>query len=150
MDRNELIREIQARYREAGGSFNELQRRHWAAREAIQLGRGGITLVSKALSMSPNTIKRGIREITTDQTNPSSASARIRKSGGGRKPKRTLSVRPGRTNTFEESTDGTLDDGADLSQEARDVTSAGATGMAAIAVPQSAPEQRRNRRPEPR
>jgi hypothetical protein len=148
MDRNELIRQIQDRFREAGESFNELQRRHWAAREAIQFGHGGITLVSKALSMSPNTVKRGIREITTSPADLTPAGARIRKSGGGRKPKRTLSVRSTRTTATRESTDGALDDGADHSQKAQDVTSASATGAASTALPHSGSEKRRSRRSE--
>ena len=140
MDRNELIREIQARYREACGAFNELERRHWAAREAIQLGRGGITLVSQALRMSPNTIKRGIQELSTGQVDSAAPSARIRKSGGGRKPARTLSVRSARTSSSEDSVDGALRDGANLSQESQNLTRADATD--------SASEKRRPRQSE--
>ena len=86
MDQQALIREIQQRYRQTGRAFNELERREWAAAEAIRLGRGGITLVSRALRMSPNTIKRGIldREAGSTVTTPQK-NARIRKPGGGRK-----------------------------------------------------------------
>jgi hypothetical protein len=88
MNREELIREIQEKYRHCGRVLNELQRRHWAATEAAKLGRGGITLVSKALRISPNTIKRGIQEIAGGQLGSSSqANERIRKPGGGRKSK---------------------------------------------------------------
>ena len=57
--------------------------------EALRLGRGGLTVVSKALRISPNTIKRGIQEITAGQANlPTHMNARIRKPGGGRKSKK--------------------------------------------------------------
>ncbi len=56
--------------------------------EAMKLGRGGITIVSQALRISPNTIKRGIQEIATGQADlNANANARIRKPGGGRKSK---------------------------------------------------------------
>ena len=88
MSRDDLIREIQESYKQSGQSLNELQRRHWAATEARKLGHGGITIVSKALQMSPNTIKKGIQEIATGRAVSYKTSiARIRKSGGGRKSK---------------------------------------------------------------
>jgi len=88
MNREHLIRELQERYRQAGRALSEFQRRHWAAQEAIKLGRGGITLVSKALRISPNTIRRGIQEIESGQAESFlQENARIRRPGGGRKPK---------------------------------------------------------------
>lgn len=100
MNREDVIREIQERYRQAGRSLNEFERRLWAATEAMKIGWGGISLVSKALRMSPNTIKRGIQEIAMGQVDCDlQANGRIRKSGGGRKPKPTSSKRvsPART-----------------------------------------------------
>lgn len=92
MNREDLIREIKERFRQPDRSLNERQRRLWAAAEAIKLGRGGITIVSKALRMSPNTIKKGIQEIAAAQTGmPSEANTPIRKPGGGRKSKKTSS-----------------------------------------------------------
>ena len=88
MNREDVIRGLQERFRQAVPSLNERQRRHWAASEAITLGRGGITLVSQALRMSPNTIKRGIHELQTGRAESVARSeSRIRKAGGGRKPK---------------------------------------------------------------
>ena len=43
--------------------MNEKLRRRWAACEAMAMQRGGIAAVSKATGMSPNTIRKGIREI---------------------------------------------------------------------------------------
>ena len=86
MNRENTILEIQERYRQSGRSFNELERRLWAATEAVRLGRGGITVVSRALRISPNTIKRGIQELGTIPPDSSHDSgSRIRKPGGGRK-----------------------------------------------------------------
>ena len=87
MTRNELIFEIQERFQQSGVLLNERQRRLWAAEEALKLGRGGIATVSKALRISPNTIKKGMREISTVQPDGvSDAQLRLRKTGGGRKP----------------------------------------------------------------
>jgi hypothetical protein len=89
MNREDVIREIQDRYRQSGRCLNELQRRHWGAREAMKLGWGGITIVSEALRISPNTIKRGIQEIAAgDADSFSPTNSRIRKQGGGRKSKK--------------------------------------------------------------
>lgn len=87
-NREELISEIRARLKFADASMNERQRRQWAAVEATKIGRGGISIVSEALRMSPNTIKKGISEITSTDAEADSAEApRIRRAGGGRKPR---------------------------------------------------------------
>lgn len=88
--REDSIREIKERFQQSEQSLNEVQRRLWAAAEALKLGRGGIAVVSQALRISPNTIKKGMREIAAGQADPSSpANARLRKPGGGRKSNRT-------------------------------------------------------------
>jgi hypothetical protein len=90
MNQEYVIREIQARYRQSGRAYSEVERRHWAAREALRLGRGGLTIVSKALSISPNTIKRGMQEIESGQADLLLRNnARIRRPGGGRKAKKS-------------------------------------------------------------
>ena len=90
-----MIREISERYRLSGRSLNEFQRRLWAATEALKLGPGGIAAVSKALRISPNTIKKGIREIEAGQTDsPPEFNARIRRPGGGRKSNKAISDSP--------------------------------------------------------
>ena len=104
MSHEDVIREIEERYRQTGRTFNEFQRRHWAATEAIKLGRGGISIVSKALRISPNTIKKGIQEIASGQAETLSVeNARIRKPGGGRKPKRSSATASQPSNPGEES-----------------------------------------------
>lgn len=88
MNEEDAIREIHERFRQSGRALNEFERRLWAATEAMKLGRGGITLVSKALRMSRSTIRRGIQDIATGQADSFAlTSARVRKPGGGRKAK---------------------------------------------------------------
>jgi hypothetical protein len=60
--------------------LNERSRRMMAAVEAKQLGRGGVTLVSRACGLSRVTITKGIRELD----DPSIPVDRIRRQGGGR------------------------------------------------------------------
>ncbi len=104
MHHEHVIREIAERYRQSGRSFNEFQRRHWAATEAMKLGRGGLSIVSKALRISPNTIKKGIQEIVSGQAELLSvANARIRKPGGGRKSSRSSATPSSQQTSVEES-----------------------------------------------
>lgn len=91
MNQEDMIRELRERYQQSAPSLNELQRRLWAASEAKKIGRGGITIVSKALRISPNTIRRGIQDIEAGQLAAlTQANTRIRKPGGGRKSKRSV------------------------------------------------------------
>lgn len=68
--------------------MNEKLKRHWAACEALAMGRGGIATVAQATGMSRTTIRKGIREVQelypdlADQVD----SERVRRPGGGRRP----------------------------------------------------------------
>lgn len=93
MNREHVIRDINERFLQSGHSLNERERRRWAAAEATRLGRGGIVLVSKALRMSPNTIKKGMQEMAAGDDLSSDTDIRIRKPGGGRKPKKSSTDR---------------------------------------------------------
>lgn len=89
MKSEDLIREIRERYQQLEPTLNERQRRHWAAAEAMKLARGGIATVSRALRISPNTIKKGMQEIASEKTETTSPEElRVRRTGGGRKPAR--------------------------------------------------------------
>ncbi|MCL1079746.1 hypothetical protein L2734_16520 [Parashewanella spongiae] len=44
-------------------SFNQRDRRRFAAIEALKLGHGGIEYISKVLKCDPRTISRGIHEL---------------------------------------------------------------------------------------
>ena len=80
------LNEIKTRFLRITPKLNEKTRRLWAAAEANELGRGGITAVSKATGIAISTIRIGQRElkknfaaISADETK------KIRKKGGGRK-----------------------------------------------------------------
>lgn len=61
--------------------LDERQRRLLLGLEACELGRGGIKAVAAATGVHPDTIARGVREVTGDPE----PTARVRAPGGGRK-----------------------------------------------------------------
>ena len=65
-------------------ALNEKTRRLWAASEAMELGYGGISAVSRATGISAKTIKPGIVELEAGVPGSAGSSAQ-RKAGGGRK-----------------------------------------------------------------
>ncbi len=62
--------------------LNERTLRLYAAAEALSLGRGGISLVSRTLEISRDRISRGIKEIESQKKLPPDS---VRRKGGGRK-----------------------------------------------------------------
>lgn len=66
--------------------LSEKDRRQYAAIEAIKLGRGGITYISKILGVDRDTVSQGAKELQAlmDDT-PSVELHRQRRPGGGRK-----------------------------------------------------------------
>jgi transposase len=72
--------DVKARLLRLWPQLNERSRRLTAATEAVQIGFGGITHVSRICGLSRMTIMRGIREL---KTKPLPAD-RIRRPGGGR------------------------------------------------------------------
>ncbi len=62
--------------------LNECQKRHYAAILSNDLGYGGQIAISKALGVDADTIRRGMREL---DSNEPLLTNRIRKVGGGRK-----------------------------------------------------------------
>ena len=82
----DTVYSLQNKYQMLSPSMDERMRRLWAGAEAIDLGRGGITVVSKATGMAHTTIQRGIKELKSHppqifEMTPN----RIRQAGGGRK-----------------------------------------------------------------
>lgn len=76
------LAELRAKFRTIWPHVDERTRRLTAASEAKSLGRGGVSLVSRACGLSRKAIHKGIREIEAGIT----WSGRIRRPGGGRKP----------------------------------------------------------------
>lgn len=80
MEQQEVIK---ARFARVAKMLDERARRAVAASEALAIGWGGITAVSRATGLSRTVIQNGIKELTG--TAPSAAPGRIRRPGGGRK-----------------------------------------------------------------
>lgn len=66
--------------------LNEKQRRIYLASEAIAIGRGGVTDVSRASGVSRSVINAGIKDINEGNDEVLSVDAPIRRRGAGRKP----------------------------------------------------------------
>lgn len=81
---------IRARFETLAPFLNERARRLFAASEARAAGRGGVTAVSEATGVARSTIGRGLAELRSVKTPPS---RRIRRPGGGRRPK--IETEPG-------------------------------------------------------
>ena len=80
------IEKIESKYRSLASVLDERARRHWAASEARAYGWGGVSAVSDATGMSPNTIRKGLAELADRQADPlAEVTTRLRKAGGGRK-----------------------------------------------------------------
>jgi Rhodopirellula transposase DDE domain len=80
-----IVEWIRAKFVVLGPELNERSLRRWAAVEAMSLGRGGISAVSKATGLSRNTIRVGVRELR-EMSDPL-PEGRVRRAGGGRKPR---------------------------------------------------------------
>jgi hypothetical protein len=64
--------------------LHEQSRRRYAAMEALSLGHGGVSAMSRISGLARSTINRGIADIRAGVSAPA---GRIRKPGGGRKRK---------------------------------------------------------------
>lgn len=73
---------ILAKYQMLAPALNERTLRIFAAAEALSLGRGGISLVSRSLEITRDRISRGIKDIKSQKKLPPD---RVRRKGGGRK-----------------------------------------------------------------
>ena len=78
---------IKAKYRMLLTSFTERTRRLWAATEARMGGRGGFAAVVRATGISPTTLSKAGRELSTRSKLPPE---RVRRYGGGRKKTESL------------------------------------------------------------
>ena len=74
--------EIKRRYERIASELNERTRRLFAANEAMAIGWGGISVVSRATGLARQVIRAGIKELQEGQR---AGEGRIRRIGGGRK-----------------------------------------------------------------
>ena len=65
--------------------LSEKDRRHYAAVEAIKLGHGGVTYISKVLAVDRNTIIQGKKELMALAEYRQIPPGKQRRAGGGRK-----------------------------------------------------------------
>ncbi len=86
MDEEEAIRR---RFKLVAGELNERTRRLVAASEAVAMGWGGISAVSRATGLSRKAISHGIKEL---RERNEVRQGRMRRIGGGRK--KTVSKDP--------------------------------------------------------
>jgi len=92
MDR---LRDLRSKFAQMWPHLNERSRRMFAGAEALQIGYGGVSLVSRACGLSRVTVTKAIKEL---QDTPI-AEGRIRRPGGGRRPLAELD--PGLTKALE-------------------------------------------------
>ena len=67
--------------------LSEKDRRHYAATEAIKLGRGGTNYISKLLGLDKAALIQGKRELTNSSIYEQIPVGKQRRPGGGRKKK---------------------------------------------------------------
>ena len=84
MIRTVEIRRAKQRYRQISPVLDEQSRRRYVAMEALSLGHGGVSAMSRISGLARSTINRGVAEIRAGVSAPA---GRIRKPGGGRKRK---------------------------------------------------------------
>jgi hypothetical protein len=85
MDAHAVAR-IRRKFRSLVPELDERRRRQWAASEARDWGRGGVTLVAAATGLSRPTITAGLRELDLPKAQRIIAAGRVRRAGGGRRP----------------------------------------------------------------
>jgi hypothetical protein len=83
------VEAIKRRFELLARHLDERRRRLWAASEALAIGWGGASAVSRATGVSRRVIGAGIKELTDG---PPAGTVRIRRPGGGRK--RTIDTDP--------------------------------------------------------
>jgi transposase len=83
MDGREQV--IKQKFDLLAGELNERTRRQVAASEAMTMGWGGVSLVSRATGLSRKAISQGIKELKELPKETTESKRRIRRAGGGRK-----------------------------------------------------------------
>ncbi|MEJ7679568.1 MAG: hypothetical protein WKG06_47610 [Segetibacter sp.] len=70
--------------------LSEKDRRHYAAVEAIKLGHGGVSYISKVLAVDRNTIIQGKKELMALAEYQQIPEDKQRRPGGGRKKRQNI------------------------------------------------------------
>ena len=76
--------ETERRWLKMVAALNEAQQRWYVADKALDLGRGGVSIMARITGLARSTIYHGISDIRNNVTTPP---GRIRKEGAGRKRK---------------------------------------------------------------
>jgi hypothetical protein len=79
-----MLQRIGRKYGTLRPEMDERMRRQWAAAEARELGRGGVTVVARASGLSRTTITAGLRELDLPAARRLAEATRVRRPGGGR------------------------------------------------------------------
>src|SRR3990172_2325699 len=82
----QATKSIRRKFRALRPGMDERLRRQWAAAEARELGRGGVTAVARATGMSRTTVTAGMHELELPAKQREQAALRVRRPGGGRRP----------------------------------------------------------------
>lgn len=81
----QTVKSIRRKFRALRPGMDERLRRQWAAAEARELGRGGVTAVARATGLSRTTITAGCHELDLPVRQREQGAARVRRPGGGRR-----------------------------------------------------------------
>ena len=76
---------IRRKYRALRTELDERRRRQWAAAEARELGRGGVSAVARATGLSRTTILAGRHELDLPARERVAAAVRVRRAAGARR-----------------------------------------------------------------
>jgi hypothetical protein len=93
---SQQVKVVEAKYQILAGRLDEATLRLWAAVEARSLGRGGVSLVARAVGLSRTTIHAGLAEIEQAGAKapaPALPRGHVRAAGGGRKKLTSLDAR---------------------------------------------------------
>ncbi len=85
MDETPNVDRIRRKFLALLPEMDERNRRQWAAAEARDLGRGGVTAVARATGLSRTTITAGLKELALPPEQRMEESTRVRRPGGGRR-----------------------------------------------------------------
>lgn len=82
----QVVARVRRKYRSLGPELDERRRRQWAAAEAVELGRGGVSAIARATGLSRTTIIAGRGELALPAKQRAAEALRVRRPGGGRRP----------------------------------------------------------------